>query len=71
MGAHEFSPGDKVSWSAHGGRAHGHVKRKITSDTELAGRSVRASAEEPQYLVHSDSGSGDAVHKPSALRRET
>jgi len=67
----EFKAGDKVSWSSHGGRAHGHVKRKITSDTNLSGRQVRASRDDPQYLVHSDSGSGDAVHKPAALRRES
>jgi hypothetical protein len=67
----DFQPGDKVSWSSHGGTAHGHVKRKISSDTHIAGRDVRASEKEPQYLVHSDSGSGDAVHKPSALRRES
>jgi hypothetical protein len=67
----DFHAGDKVSWSSHGGTAHGHVKRKITSNTHIAGRNVRASADEPQYLVRSESGSGDAVHKPSALRRES
>jgi uncharacterized protein YijF (DUF1287 family) len=69
--ANDFQPGDKVSWRSHGGTAHGHVQRKITSDTHIAGRDVRASDDEPQYLVQSDSGSGDAVHKPSALRRES
>ncbi|MGQ0845977.1 MAG: DUF2945 domain-containing protein [Sporichthyaceae bacterium] len=67
----EFKAGDRVSWQSHGGTAHGHVKRKITSDTEAAGRTVRASKDEPQYLVESDSGSGEAVHRPSALRRES
>jgi hypothetical protein len=31
---------------------------------------VRASTDEPQYLVRSDNG-GEAVHKPSALHRST
>jgi hypothetical protein len=31
-------------------------------------RSLRASSNEPQYLVRSDNGS-EAVHKPDALRR--
>ena len=64
----EFSKGDRVSWSSHGGTAVGVVLKKITSDTEAAGRTVRASPDEPQYLVRSDNG-GEAVHKPDALRR--
>jgi len=64
----EFSQGDRVSWNSHGSTAHGEVLRKITSDTEAAGRSVRASKDEPQYLVRSDNGD-EAVHKPDALRR--
>jgi hypothetical protein len=65
----EFKKGDRVRWNSHGGRAEGVVERKITSDTETAGRTVRASKDEPQYLVRSESGSGEAVHKPSALER--
>lgn len=65
----EFSTGDRVRWSSHGGEAVGRVKRRITSDTEAAGRTVRASEDEPQYLVESEKSGGEAVHKPSALRR--
>ncbi len=63
-----FSKGDRVSWNSHGSTATGEVLRKITSDTEAGGRTVRASQDEPQYLVRSDNG-GEAVHKPDALRR--
>jgi hypothetical protein len=66
----DFSPGDKVAWNSHGGEAVGRVKKKITSDTEAAGRTVRASEDDPQYLVESDKSGGDAVHKPSALRKQ-
>jgi Hypervirulence associated proteins TUDOR domain len=66
----EFRKGDRVSWQSHGGTAVGVVERKITSDTELAGRTVRASPEEPQYLVKSDKSGGEAVHKPEALTQE-
>jgi hypothetical protein len=31
---------------------------------------VRASKEDPQYLVRSDKSGGTAVHKPSALKKE-
>ena len=65
----DFKKGDRVEWSSHGGRAVGKVKRKITSDTEAGGRKVRASKDEPQYLVESEKSGGEAVHKPSALKR--
>ncbi len=65
----DFKKGDRVKWSSHGGEAVGEVKRKITSDTELAGRTVRASQDEPQHLVESEKSGGEAVHKPNALRR--
>lgn len=64
----QFRQGDRVEWSSHGGTATGKVIKKITSDTEAAGRTVRASDDEPQYLVRSDNG-GEAVHRPDALRR--
>jgi hypothetical protein len=65
----EFKQGDKVRWSSHGGEAVGTVERKLTEDTEAGGRTVRASKDEPQYLVRSDKSGGTAVHKPSALDR--
>ena len=64
----EFKKGDHVTWKSHGGTATGTVERKITSDTEAAGRTVRASADEPQYLVRTDEGK-EAVHKASALTK--
>jgi hypothetical protein len=66
----EFRKGDRVTWQSHGGTAEGEVLRRITEDTELAGRQVRASEDEPQYLVRSEKSGGEAVHKPSALTRK-
>jgi len=63
-----FRKVDRVTWSSHGGTATGEVVRKITSDTTAGGRTVRASKDDPQYLVRSDNG-GEAVHHPDALRR--
>ena len=65
--AQEFDKGDHVSWKSHGGEAEGTVTGKITEDTEAAGRTVRASEDDPQYEVKSDKSGGTAVHKPSAL----
>jgi hypothetical protein len=65
----ESKKGDEVKWKSHGGEAVGRVERKITSDTQAAGRKVKASADEPQYEVVSDKSGGNAVHKPSALKK--
>ena len=58
----ELKPQDKVRWSSHGGEAVGRVERKITSETHCAGRKVKASPDDPQYLVRSDKSGGEAVH---------
>jgi hypothetical protein len=65
-----FKAGDKVEWKSHGSKAVGRVERKITSETEAGGRKVKASEDEPQYLVRSDKSGGTAVHKPRALKRK-
>ena len=66
----DFKKGDHVQWKSHGGTAEGTVKKKITEDTEAAGRTVRASADDPQYLVESEKSGRDAVHKPGALKKD-
>lgn len=68
--AEELSKGDHVTWKSHGGQAEGVVEKKITEDTEAADRTVRATADDPQYLVRSDKSGGEAVHKPGALDKE-
>jgi hypothetical protein len=71
MSKHPFRPGDEVEWSSHGSRTHGEVEEEVTEDTEAAGRTVRASEDEPRYRVRSAKSGRDAVHKPSALRRRS
>jgi hypothetical protein len=66
----ELDKGDHVTWNSHGGEAAGTVVRKITSDTEAAGRTVRASEDDPQYEVESEKSGGHAAHKPSALHKD-
>ena len=60
--------GDKVSWNSHGGEAHGTVEKKVTSDTKIKDHQVRASKDDPQYIVESDKG-GKAAHKADALHK--
>ncbi len=69
MAKDEFHKGDKVSWKSHGGTAEGTVEKKITTETQAGGRAVKASKDEPQYLVKSEKSGGEAVHKPSALKK--
>jgi Hypervirulence associated proteins TUDOR domain len=64
------SVGDRVEWSSHGSTAEGKVEKEITSETEAGGRKVKASEDEPQYLVKSDKSGREAVHKPGALRKK-
>ncbi|SNR65802.1 DUF2945 domain-containing protein [Blastococcus mobilis] len=66
----EFSTGDRVTWKSHGSEAGGTVERKITSDTEASGRTVRASEDEPQYEVRSEKSGRTAVHRPEALHEK-
>ncbi len=66
--AKTFRAGDKVSWSSHGGTAHGKVVKKLTGPTEIKGHHVAASADNPEYLVETEDGK-QAAHKPGALRK--
>lgn len=66
----ELKKGDKVTWQSHGSTAEGTVEEKITSETEAAGRKVKASKDEPQYRVKSEKSGNDAVHKPGALKKK-
>ncbi len=68
--AEQFKKGDEVSWSSHGNTVEGEVEKRITSDTKAGGRQVRASGDDPQYLVKSEKSGGEAVHKPEALEKE-
>ncbi len=63
----QLHEGDHVEWSTHGTTTTGEVVEEITEDTEAAGRTVRASPDDPQYRVRSDKSGRDAVHRPEAL----
>ena len=65
----KLQEGDAVSWNAPGGSANGHVKKKLIHDTKIKGHSVKASIDDPQYLVETDRGD-KAAHKPSALKKK-
>ena len=67
MASHAFKKGDRVRWDAGNESSVGTIEREITSDTEAGGRTVRASPDNPQYLVRSEKTGRTAVHKPDAI----
>ncbi|MGW0860708.1 DUF2945 domain-containing protein [Streptomyces sp. NPDC002690] len=69
-GGKKLSRGEDVTWKSHGQEVEGSVKRRIDRTTEAAGRTVKASKDDPQYEVESDRTGRSAVHKPGALRKK-
>jgi hypothetical protein len=67
--AHNLKKGDHVSWNSEAGRVRGTIKKKITSPIRFKGYTVRASKEQPQYLIESDKTEHLAMHKGPALRK--
>jgi hypothetical protein len=67
----QLKRGDRVEWNTSQGTTYGKVVRKLTSPTTIEGHEVKASRENPEYLVRSDKTGAEAAHKPDALRRRS
>ena len=67
--ASNFKVGDHVAWNSEAGRVRGTIKRKVTSPIRFKGYTVRASKDQPQYLIKSDKTDHLAMHKGSALKK--
>jgi hypothetical protein len=67
--AHNFKRGERVEWNFRGARAVGKVKRRLVERTEVGGRPVAATPEDPRYLVVTDRGGVEVAKRPEALRR--
>jgi hypothetical protein len=67
--AQQFKRGDRVEWSFRGRTVTGRVRRRLTARTEVAGRVVAASKDDPRYLVRSERSGKETTRRPSALRR--
>lgn len=68
MADKKLKVGDKVEWDSAGGHSTGKVVEKITKTAKVKGHTAKASPEDPQYRVKSESG-GEAIHKPGALKK--
>ena len=66
---HEFKVGDHVEWNSEAGHVRGTIKKKVTSAIKFKTYTVRASKEEPQYLIKSDKTDHMAMHKGAALKK--
>jgi hypothetical protein len=69
MTTRRFKRGDHVSWNSEAGRVRGRITRVVTSEIQFKGYTVRASKDEPQYEIKSDTTDHIAMHKGSALRK--
>jgi Hypervirulence associated proteins TUDOR domain len=65
----EFKRGDRVEWNFRGRPVAGRVRRKLTKRTEIGGRPVAASKDDPRYVVRSDRSGKQTTRRARALRR--
>ena len=68
MADKSLKAGDPVEWDSAGGHSKGKVVKKLTSTAKVKGHVAKATPENPEYLVKSESG-GEAIHKPGALKK--
>lgn len=65
----KLAKGDAVEWETSQGTTKGTVKAKLTSNTSIKGHQVKATEDDPQYLVKTDKTGKKAAHKPEALKK--
>ncbi len=66
----DLSKGDDVRWNTSQGKTEGEVVKRITDDTKIKDNEVKASADNPKYIVESDKTGAKAAHKPDALDQQ-
>lgn len=66
--ATDLRAGTRVSWNTSQGRTRGVVVRKATKDMKIKSFAVRASRDDPKYVVRSDSSGELAAHTAGSLR---
>lgn len=67
--AERFRRGDRVEWSFRGRPVRGKVRKRLTSRTEIAGRVVAATGDDPRYVVRSDASGKETTRRPEKLKR--
>ena len=62
--------GDKVTWNTQHGQTEGKVKKEVTKDVKVQGRSIKADKDNPKIVVESTKTGKQAAHKPDALHKK-
>lgn len=65
----QFKKGDRVQWNTSQGETEGVVEKQLTDPTQIKGHTVKASKDNPEYLVKSDKTGKEAAHKPESLEK--
>ena len=68
--AKSLQKGDKVEWDSSQGTIEGTVEKKLTAPMKIKGHEVKASQDNPEFLVKSDKTGAEAAHKPEELRKK-
>ena len=63
-----FKRGDRVEWSFRGTTVRGTVRRRLTKRTEIDGRVVAASKDDPRYVVRTERSGRELARRPAVLR---
>jgi hypothetical protein len=69
--AQDFKRGDRVEWNFRGRTVRGSVRRRLTKRTEIAGRIVAATRDDPRYVVRSEKSGAETTRRAAALRAVT
>jgi hypothetical protein len=69
--AQKFKVGDRVTWNSEAGHVSGTIIKVHTRNVNFKGYTHHASEEDPQYEIKSSKTEHVALHKGSALRKQT
>ena len=69
--AQDVKRGDRVEWNFRGRTVRGSVRRRLTKRTEIAGRIVAATRDDPRYVVRSEKSGAETTRRAAALRAVT
>jgi Hypervirulence associated proteins TUDOR domain len=67
----KFKIGDRVTWNSEAGRVSGTIIMVHTRNVDFKGYTHHASEEDPQYEIKSSKTDHIAMHKASALRKQS
>jgi hypothetical protein len=66
--AQDFKRGDRVEWNFRGRVVRGTVRRRLTKRTEIAGRVVAGTPDDPRYVVRSEKSGAVTARRAAALK---